>query len=300
MSMRSLRSFAAACLFLVVVVAQAAITVATYNVENYLVANRMVDGVYREAYPKPEAEKTAVRKAILAIAPDVLAIEEMGKQPFLEELQRDLKIDGADYPHAVVLDAGDADRHVAVLSKLPFKDVKRHAAVPVTFLGQKDVVKRGVLEVAFATDAGDLTVFVVHLKSRRTERPDDPEGVAQRQAEAEAVRDLVLARFPDPAKAKFIVCGDWNDTRNNKPVKALLKRGGTELGTVLTAADSRGEVWTHFYRTANTYSQIDYLLISAGLKSFVVGDGTIYDGPGMLDGSDHRPVVARLNLTPAR
>jgi endonuclease/exonuclease/phosphatase family metal-dependent hydrolase len=168
------------------------------------------------------------------------------------------------------------------------------------FLGQRDVVKRGVLEVTFATSEGDLTLFVVHLKSKRTERPDDIESAAQRHAEAEAVRDLVLARFPDPAKAKFMVCGDWNDTRNNKPVKTLLKRGGTELGTILTAADSRGEVWTHFYRAANTYSQIDYLLVSAGLKPFVSGDAMIYDGASVLDGSDHRPVMARLNLALAR
>jgi endonuclease/exonuclease/phosphatase family metal-dependent hydrolase len=280
--------------------AHAAITVATYNVENYLVADRMVDGVYREAYPKPEAEKTAVRKAIIALAPDILAIEEMGKQPFLDELQRDLKTDGADYPYAAVLEAADPDRHVAVLSKLPFKEVRRHATVAVTFLGQKEVVKRGVLEVVFATNAGDVTLFIVHLKSRRTERPDDVEGVAQRQAEAEAVRDLVLARFPDPARAKFMICGDWNDTRNNKPVKTLLKRGSTELGEILRATDSRGEVWTHFYRAANTYSQIDYLLASPGLKPFVAGDGIVYDGAGVLDGSDHRPVAVKLNLVPVR
>ncbi|HET7536182.1 MAG TPA: endonuclease/exonuclease/phosphatase family protein [Candidatus Didemnitutus sp.] len=299
--MRSLRSFAATLCFFAAIVAHAAITVATYNIENYLVADRMVDGVYRAAYPKPESEKTAVRKAIVAIAPDIIALQEIGTPPFLAELQRDLKTDGADYPHALVLDAADPDRHVAVLSKLPFKAVRKHAAVPVTFLDKKDVVKRGVLEVTFATDAGDLTLFIVHLKSKRTEHPDDIEGTAQRQAEAEAVRDLALARFPEPAKAMFMICGDWNDTRNNKPVKTLLKRGATELGTIVETMDSRGEGWTHFYRAANTYSQIDYLLVSPALRPFVTsGRGNIYDGVGVLDGSDHRPVSLKLNLNPAK
>jgi endonuclease/exonuclease/phosphatase family metal-dependent hydrolase len=279
--------------------AHAAVTVATYNVENYLVADRMVEGIFRQAYPKPEEEKAAVQQIIKAIAPDVLALQEMGTPPFLAELQRDLHRGGADYPFATVLEAGDPDRHVAVLSKLPFKDVRRHTAVPVVFLGQKDVVKRGVLEVTFATNAGDITLFIVHLKSRRTERPGDPEGAAQRLAEAEAVRDLVLARFPAPAQARFLVCGDWNDVPNSKVVGRLLKRGVTALGEILPAADSRGETWTHYYRAAGTYSRIDYILVSPGLASLVAdGRATVYDGPGVAQGSDHRPVFGKLEVEP--
>ncbi len=279
----------------------AALTVAAYNVENYLIADRQVDGVHRPAYPKPESEKKALRQVIAGIAPDILAIEEMGKQPFLDELQHDLKADGLDYPFATVLEAGDPDRHVAVLSKLPFKDVQRHANVPVTLFGQKDAVKRGVLELTFATAEGDLTVFIIHLKSRRTERKDDPEGATQRLLEAEAVRDLVFARFPDSAKANYLVCGDWNDNRSSKPVRALAKRGKTEVGEILRAADSRGETWTHFYRREDSYSRIDFIMVSAALKKFVTGNrATIYDGPGTADASDHRPVYVKLKLDPAK
>jgi endonuclease/exonuclease/phosphatase family metal-dependent hydrolase len=288
-------------LWFLLLTAARALTVATYNVENYLVADRLVEGIYRPAYPKPEAEKAAVQRVIRDIAPDVLALQEMGPPPFLDELQRDLRKQGADYPYATVLEAGDPDRHVAVLSRLPFKEVRRHAAVPVPFLGQKDIVKRGVLEATFATAAGDITLFVIHLKSRRTERPDDPEGNAQRHAEAEAVRDLVLARFPEPAAAKFLVCGDWNDTRSSKSVKTLVRRGQTELGEILPAADSRGETWTHFFRRDDTYSRIDYLLVSPGLKPHVEdARATIHDGPGSLTGSDHRAVYVKLTVDPKR
>ena len=34
------------------------ITVATYNVENYVAADRLTDDGYRPAYPKPEAHPT--------------------------------------------------------------------------------------------------------------------------------------------------------------------------------------------------------------------------------------------------
>lgn len=277
-----------------------ALTVATFNVENYTLADRMVDGVYRQAYPKPESERAAVVKVVAGIAPDILAVQEMGPPAYLEDFRRELRAGGQDFPYATLLEAADPDRHVAVLSKLPFKDVRRHANLPYTYFGKPDRVKRGVLEVIFATNAGDLSVFVVHLKSKRTERKDDPESALQRSLEAEAVRDLVLDRFPEPTRARFIVCGDWNDTRGTRPVRALQKRGGTLIGEILRATDSRGEAWTHYYRREDTYSRIDYIMVSPGLRSAVAdGRATVWDGAGTGEGSDHRPVYAELKLEPA-
>ena len=284
-----------------VALASAALTVAAYNVENYTVADRMVDGVYRPAYPKPEKEKTALRQVIAGIAPDILAVEEMGPQPFLDDFQRELKHAGQDFPYTALLEAADADRHVAVLSKVPFKEVRRHPGVAITYFKQKEVVKRGVLEIVFATNEGDFSLFVIHLKSKYTERKDDPESAIQRHLEAEAVRDLVLAHYPDPKKAKFVICGDWNDSRGSNTVRALQKRGDLEVGEILPAADSHGETWTHFYRREDTYSRIDYLLVSAALQPFVTaGRATIWDGAGVGDASDHRPVFMQLKLDPVR
>jgi endonuclease/exonuclease/phosphatase family metal-dependent hydrolase len=286
---------------LALAIAAQAITVGTYNVENYLITDRMADGAFRKAYPKPEVEKAALRQAIAGFAPDILALQEMGKPPFLEELQRDLKADGQDYPHAFVLEAGDAHRHVAILSKIPFKEVRRHTQVPIKLFGQDDIVKRGVLEAVFATNEGDLSVFVLHLKSRRTERKDDPEGATQRGAEATAVRDLVLSRYPDPTKGMFIITGDWNDTRTSRAVRALQKRGELEVGEILRAYDSRGDTWTHAYRREDSYSRIDYILVSPALKPFLArATAKIYDGPGVREASDHRPVYAKLKLEPAK
>ena len=279
------------------VLAAAALTVATYNVENYCLADRMVEGVYRQAYPKPELEKAALRQVIAGIAPDILAVQEMGKQPFLDDFQRELKAVGQNFPYTALLQAADPDRHVAVLSKVPFKEVRRHPRVTLTYFGQKFLVKRGVLEVIFATTAGDFSLFVIHLKSRHTERKDDPESALQRSLEAQAVRDLVLARYPDPSQGKFILCGDWNDSRDNRPLRALQKRGETVVGELLHAADSRGETWTHFYRREDSYSRIDYFLASAALQPFVVGGrATIGDGPGVGGASDPRPVFLQLKF----
>lgn len=279
----------------------ASLTVATYNVENYTLANRMVDGVYRQDYPKPEKERIALVRVVGAIAPDVLAVQEMGPRPFLDEFQRELKQAGLDYPHTALLEATDRDRHVAVLSKVPFKQVRRHADLPFKYFDGTERVRRGVLEVIFATDQGDVSIFVLHLKSKYTERKDDPEAALKRAMEAETVRDLVLARFPDPATSRFIVCGDWNDTRGTRPVRALQKRGETVIGELLPAADSRGETWTHYFRREDLYSRIDYLMVSPGLKDFVSKEGAkIHDGEHAAEASDHRAVWVELELRPAK
>ncbi|MFT3781893.1 MAG: endonuclease/exonuclease/phosphatase family protein [Nibricoccus sp.] len=273
------------------------ITVATYNVENYLAADRMVDGAYRQDYPKPEEAKQALRTVIREMGADILVIQEMGSRPYLDELQRDLAKEGLKYPFAELLVAADADRHLAVLSRRPFASVRGHTDLTFTYFGSKETVKRGLLELRVATEAGELTLFVVHLKSRFTDRQDDPLSALRRLGEATAVRDRVLTIFSDPAKAQFLVLGDCNDSGASKPVRALAQRGKTVIAEALLAADSRGEVWTHFYRKEQSYSAVDHVLVSPSLKSHVAnGSATIVDVPVVGRASDHRPVLVRLKM----
>ena len=273
------------------------LTIATYNVENYGPANRVTEAGYRQDYPKPEAEKRALRTVIRRLNADVLLLQEMGGQPYLDELQRDLKTEGTDYPYAVLLEGSDTDRHVALLSKRPLKSVVPHATLEFAYFGGRERVKRGLLEVTMATAAGDLTLFGVHLKSRLTDRPDDPMSAQRRTGEATAVRDCVLQRVANPATARFLILGDCNDTKPSKAVQRLLQRGKTTIAVLLPAADTRGETWTHDYRREETYSRVDHILVSAALQPAVQGGmAHIYDGAGVRDASDHRPVWVTLEF----
>ena len=112
-------SFGLFCSFcLVLVLARAeTLTIATYNIENYGPADRVTEAGYRKDYPKPEPEKRALRAVIRALDADVLVLQEMGGQPYLDELRHDLKQAGLDYPYAALAVAADADRHVALLSR---------------------------------------------------------------------------------------------------------------------------------------------------------------------------------------
>ena len=273
------------------------LTIATYNIENYGPANRVTEAGYRQDYPKPEAEKLALRTVIKGLKADVLVLQEMGGQPYLDELQRDLKTEGTDYPYAVLLEGSDADRHVALLSKRPLKSVVPHVDLAFAYFGGKEQVKRGLLEATVSTAAGEVTIFGVHLKSRFTDRADDPMSTQRRTGEATAVRDRVLQRVGDPATARFVIIGDCNDTKDSKAVQRLLKRGKTDIATLLPVTDSRGETWTHAYHKEESYSRVDHIFVSAALRP-VVQNGTahIYDGPGVLEASDHRPVWMTLEL----
>jgi endonuclease/exonuclease/phosphatase family metal-dependent hydrolase len=277
------------------------LTVATYNIENYGVADRMTDEGYRKEYPKPEAEKQALRAVIRRLKADVLLLQEVGGPAYLEELRRDLKAEGLDYPQAYVLEGNDPDRHVAVLSRRPFKAVVPHPDLEFPYFKTKERVKRGLLELTLFTAGGEVTLFAVHLKSRFTDRPDDPQSAQRRVGEATAIRDAVLERFPDPATARFLILGDCNDGKTGKAVQRLMRRGKTAVAQLLPAADGRGESWTHAYRKEETYSRVDHILVSPGLRAAVVGGAArIYDQPGVREASDHRPVVVTLELAEAK
>lgn len=273
------------------------LTIATYNIENYGPANRLTEAGYRKDYPKPEPEKRALRTVIRALNADVLVLQEMGGGPYLDELRRDLKAEGLDYPHAALATASDADRHVAILAKRPLKQVATHDKLEFSYFAAKERVKRGLLEATVATAAGDVTLFAVHLKSRFTDRPDDPMSAIRRAGEATAVRDFILKKFPAPAGARFVILGDCNDGKASKPLAFLQKRGKTEIAELLPAVDSRGEHWTHVFRREESYTHVDHILVSAALRP-AVRDGTarIYDGDGVRAASDHRPVFAVLVL----
>lgn len=276
------------------------LTIATYNIENYVAADRMTAEGYRKDYPKPEREKEALRRVILGLRADILVLQEMGPRPYLEELRRDLKILGLDYRYAVLLEGPDPVRHVALLARRPPKAVNLHADLSFPYFGGTEKVKRGLLEATFDTAAGELTLFGVHLKSRYTDRPDDPLSSQRRNGEALAVRDAVLRRFPNPVAARFLILGDCNDGKDSKAVQSLLARGRTAVAKLLPEADSRGENWTYFYHVEDSYARMDQILVSPGLRAQVAGGAaTIYDGPGTREASDHRPVSVRLELWPS-
>ncbi len=273
--------------------------VATYNVGNYNGADRMTDGGYRKDYPKQDEEKRGLRRVIGAMNADVIAFQEMGTLPYLEELRRDLRSEGLDYPHLALVESSDSERHLALLSKVALKRSVSHSNLECKYFDLLERVKRGVLEVVFDTPQGELTLWVLHLKSRITDRPDDPSSALRRAAEAVAIRDLILRRHPNPATALFLIAGDFNDAKGNRPVRAVLDRGATAISHLLSASDSRSEHWTHHNTRDDSYERIDHFLASSAVYSHIVnpaGAARIADIPETRIASDHRPLWVTLEF----
>lgn len=274
------------------------VRVATLNLNNYLIMDRMVDGGWRPDYPKPEAEKIALRRAILEADADILVLQEMGPMPFLLELQADLKLEGLDYPYAYLGEGNDPVRHLAVLSKREAEAVQTHADMDFKYFEGREVVKRGLFELSFRDSENDLfKVFAVHLKSRWSDVSEDPESALRRVREAEAYRDRVIERSLDMDVERFMIAGDFNDHPDSGTHRRFTKRGDLQIADFVWARDSRGEVWTYYYARQGAYTLVDGIFLSEALMpQLVEGSATIVDWTGAEMGSDHRMVYLDLEL----
>ena len=278
--------------------------VATYNVENYLdqpTASRH--------FVKSVEAKAKVRETIEAMKPDVLALEEMGTTDALMELRASLKADGQDFPFWDFVEGVDTNIHLAVLSKFPI--VARHPHTNDEFLldGRRFRTERGFAEdeIQAATNF-TFTLIAAHLKSRIA--VPDADQAEERLGEANALRGIIDEHFKMNPNAKLIVLGDFNDTKDSEPVKEVIGRGKFKLTDTRPAEcngdnapgqppyfEPRNVTWTYFYGKDDTYSRIDYILLSPAMAhDWVKAETYIPMIPNWGVGSDHRPMAAAFEM----
>lgn len=269
--------------------------VATFNVRNYLIMDRYIDGGWRPAYPKPEAEKEIIRQIIKEISPDILVLQEMGTPEFLEELRSDLALEGVEYEHAVHMQGADVDRHLAVLSNQAPLEVVKHTDLDFKYFEGRELVKRGMLEMTFGSGEDSFKLFAVHLKSRYTVNKEDKASSMRRVREAEACRDRIVDRTQELGLSDYLIAGDFNDHPVSSTLRRFYSRGDLEIAIRVPAFDSRGEVWTYYYEKEARYEAVDGFVASAGLLPRIKGGGAqIVDLTNALKGSDHRMVYLDL------
>lgn len=275
--------------------------VAEYNVENYL------DAPAGTRRAKSEAGKAKIRESILALKPDVLAMAEMGSTNALLELRDRLKAEGLNLPYWEWVEGYDTNIHVALLSRFPITARRPHTNDTYLLYGRRFQVSRGFLEVDLkVNDSYSFTLFAVHLKSKRVV----PEGdeAEMREQEALLLREKIEARLAANPNLNLMVIGDCNDTKDTKTLRAILGRANASNGLVDTRPaerngdntpsdnpryDPRNIAWTHFFGKEDTYSRIDYILLSKGMAREWIADETyVLALPNWGVGSDHRPIAA--------
>jgi endonuclease/exonuclease/phosphatase family metal-dependent hydrolase len=269
--------------------------VATFNIENYLEAPT-------EARPaKSATAKAAVCKSIVALKPDVIALEEVGASNALPELQGSLKKAGLDLPNWEMVEGSDPDIHVAVLSRFPIVARRPHTNEVFLLAGRRMRVCRGFVDVDIQVSPRfKFTLIAAHLKSRRPSEMADEE--EWRYEEAVALRRVIDARLKEDAGRNLVVLGDFNDIKDSKPVRVVMGRGRSRLfdtrpaerdGAMEKGRDARDIAWTHFYAKEDDYSRIDYILLSHGMeREWLAGETYVLRSPDWGEASDHRPLVA--------
>jgi endonuclease/exonuclease/phosphatase family metal-dependent hydrolase len=271
---------------------------ATFNLENYL------EAASGSRHVKSAAAEAEVAHCLLAIKPDVVALQEMGATNALLDLQSNLKSGGLDLPFWDEITGFDTNIHLAVLSRFPIVARRPHTNENFLLDGRRLFVSRGFAELDLQVNARyTFTLIAAHLKSRRPSAMADEE--EWRYEEAAALRRVIDARFAQDPAQNLAVVGDFNDVQDSKPVRAIMGRGTTRLFDTRPAErsgddanrESRRITWTHYYAKEDVYSRIDYILLGRGLQAYWVKDETyIYTTPHWGVASDHRPLVASFSV----
>jgi endonuclease/exonuclease/phosphatase family metal-dependent hydrolase len=272
---------------------------ATFNVENYL------DAPSGTRHAKSPAARAKVRECILALKPDVIALEEMGATNALLDLQSNLKSSGLDLPFWDEITGYDTNIHVAVLSRLPIVGRRPHTNENFLLDGRRFVVSRGFDELDIQVNPRcAFTLIAAHLKSRRPSPLADEE--EWRYEEAAALRRVIDARFAQDPAQNLVVLGDLNDLQDSKPVRAIMGRGTTRLfdthpaerngdddASAAGGREPRRITWTHYYAKDDDFSRIDYILLGRGMRNRWLKEETyILATPDWGLASDHRPLLA--------
>jgi endonuclease/exonuclease/phosphatase family metal-dependent hydrolase len=225
------------------------VVVGTWNLENLFRPGTDFGPSDEQAY---EAKLTALAGVINRLAPDVLAVQEVGDPRALADLAD--KLDG---DWQIETSTVFEQRHpirVGVLSRLPMSDVEQVREFPAGLAPVQvdddgttiDAMGRGALRVRVAVAGRQLDIVSCHLKSKLLSFPggrfqprDEGErarfaayALDRRAAEAVTVRDYANRLLNGHGTERaVIVLGDLNDEPLAATTQILLGPPGSEIDT---------------------------------------------------------------------
>jgi endonuclease/exonuclease/phosphatase family metal-dependent hydrolase len=224
------------------------VKIGTWNLENLFLPETPGGPTTEEAY---QAKLAALAETISALAPDVLAVQEVGDPVALDDLAKAV----GGYPHTATADPDGRGIRVGLLSKLPLLDVHQSAAFPPPLRpiqvddtpATADVMGRPALVAAVTTPGGTrIDLITCHLKSKLltfpggsfTTRDEDLRArvaayaLFRRAAEAATVRATATALLGGEGQQRAVlVLGDLNDTPEAATTQLLSGPPGSEIGT---------------------------------------------------------------------
>jgi len=271
------------------------VRIAAFNVHRFfdtVCESGNCGGAAYEELPTAEvfqARAGRIAQAISAMKAGVVLLSEVETLPCLEALEARLP----EVSTAVLGEIGTpASVDVAILSRYPLREVRRHRAQRLLPLpdGTTTYFSRELLEVRLDVQGTEVIVFAAHFRSRVN---DDP---ARRYAEAEAARDIVMAVAAERPGALVVLGGDLNDVPGSPPLDALERGGALERVSQDRPLEEIGTVW---FQGASLAIDHLYRARDASGQDVPGSFRVVRDGPGSgLARSDHAAVQADFELPP--
>ncbi|MDG1890769.1 MAG: endonuclease/exonuclease/phosphatase family protein [Verrucomicrobiota bacterium] len=300
------RAVVFAWLVLSIIASAERVSIATFNVDNYLLEAR--EG--RRA--KASDARRAVHVSLKALRADMVVLQEIGSQKALTGIRQALAAEGLEYAHSVFSRTPGSLIHMGLLARFPPVKVRHHATNVFVLYGRPFRPSRAFLEVDLALPGGHrLKIMAAHLKSKR------PVGHADqwdlRTREALLLRSLVDARLKENPDLFLAVVGDFNDGPSSQTLRFLKGAPGSprlmdgrprEGRPARLPHPPRGEgqryaVWTYHYAAEDLFSRIDFVLMSQRLfRCLRPDESCVLNLPNWGMASDHRPVLVSLELPP--
>lgn len=267
--------------------ADGTVRIVGYNIYNWLLPDV-------SAVKSPESRDMTV-SILASLNPDIAVLVETGGMASVGEITGRLAKFGLAYPFATSVTGEDQDRHIAVIAKTAPVQVAHEENLTYNLFGRAVPVQRGFAHLVFAwPDGWRLHLIGVHLKSKVFDARGQTD---MRRYEARLLRYLVNRIQADEPDANILIMGDFNDTPESSPLNTLFSRRSKPALQLydLRPLDGGRLSWTHLQDDADTYSRIDYALVSQHLLPSVRFEETaIPDIADWFIASDHRPVVVTL------
>jgi endonuclease/exonuclease/phosphatase family metal-dependent hydrolase len=132
----------------------------------------------------------------------------------------------------------------------------------------------------------------------------------QRLQEAKILRGIVDQDLAAHPNVRLIVLGDFNDVKDSDSTRAIIGRGRFRLLDTRPAErngdnapaenawfEPRDITWTHYFGKEDTYSRIDYILLSSAMaRAWNKSNTYVLTLPNWGVASDHRPIVATFKV----
>jgi len=277
------------------------VTIGALNVENFFDEHN--DPYTRDegTDPKTEGEMAAMAKLIRRMDADFLGIVEVETQGLVWSFKnRYLPRMGYDDIYVGHRDYGRGINNGAI-SRVPIQTVYDYHFRELRLPGEQRYWRfaRSVLAFDIEPRPGvTMRIFVVHFKSKR-DSPDDPDSAKWRLSEAKEVRRIVDKQLADDPDALVAVVGDFNDTPDSEPIRALL--GPNERGkrSLIDAHAGLPDDQRVTYLREPYRSTIDYIMVSPAMaKLLQPGSARVYNDDAVLEATDHAGLSATFTVPP--